>query len=209
MQARYYDPAIGRFLSIDPVEFSASRPDMFNRYAYAANDPVNMIDPDGRQGVADAVQRARDRAMLTDGLNGNGLPSNGPVDPVDGPIDLVTDMVGTVADFAQNYNNMLEANTIGADGYFHCRANCEGAARGPIGELVATALSTTREAFDQATGDPASASTADQAANRQGRSAPTEPGFAGCEAACSDRRPPALDSKYGHPPPPPNEDGIR
>jgi RHS repeat-associated protein len=47
-QARYYDPALGRFLSIDPVEFSASRPDMFNRYAYAANDPVNIVDPDGR-----------------------------------------------------------------------------------------------------------------------------------------------------------------
>ena len=48
MQARYYDPIIGRFLSIDPVGFSPARPDMFNRYAYAANDPVNMFDPDGR-----------------------------------------------------------------------------------------------------------------------------------------------------------------
>lgn len=49
MQARYYDPVIGRFLSIDPVGFSPGRPDMFNRYAYAANDPVNMWDPDGRK----------------------------------------------------------------------------------------------------------------------------------------------------------------
>ena len=47
MQARYYDPVIGRFLSIDPVNFSPGRPDMFNRYAYVANDPVNMVDPDG------------------------------------------------------------------------------------------------------------------------------------------------------------------
>ncbi len=48
MQARYYDPVIGRFLAIDPVGFSPERPDMFNRYAYAANDPVNLLDPDGR-----------------------------------------------------------------------------------------------------------------------------------------------------------------
>ena len=47
MQARYYDPVIGRFLSIDPVNFSPGRPDMFNRYAYVANDPLNMVDPDG------------------------------------------------------------------------------------------------------------------------------------------------------------------
>ncbi len=53
MQARYYDPVLTRFLSPDPVEFSPARPDMFGRYAYAANDPVNMIDPDGR--IARAV----------------------------------------------------------------------------------------------------------------------------------------------------------
>ncbi|HRK67137.1 MAG TPA: RHS repeat-associated core domain-containing protein, partial [Hyphomonas sp.] len=52
MQARYYDPVIGRFLSIDPVGFSPARPDMFNRYAYAGNDPVNMIDPDGAEHCA-------------------------------------------------------------------------------------------------------------------------------------------------------------
>ena len=57
MQARYYDPVIGRFLSIDPVTFmSTGDPRYFNRYAYAANDPVNMIDPDGQAfGVASKV----------------------------------------------------------------------------------------------------------------------------------------------------------
>lgn len=38
---------MGRFLSTDPVGFSPARPDMVNRYAYAANDPVNNIDPTG------------------------------------------------------------------------------------------------------------------------------------------------------------------
>jgi hypothetical protein len=49
MQARFYEPTSGRFLSIDPVGFSPARPDMFNRYTYAANDPVNMWDPDGEK----------------------------------------------------------------------------------------------------------------------------------------------------------------
>ena len=51
MQARYYDPNAGRFLSIDPVTFLQSgNPANFNRYSYAFNDPVNIIDPDGRYG---------------------------------------------------------------------------------------------------------------------------------------------------------------
>jgi len=50
MQARYYDPAIGRFLSIDPVGFSAGRPFMFGRYTYVGNDPVNGTDPTGMAG---------------------------------------------------------------------------------------------------------------------------------------------------------------
>ena len=49
MQARYYDPTIGRFLSVDPVDFigSGGNPGYFNRYAYSGNDPINNIDPDG------------------------------------------------------------------------------------------------------------------------------------------------------------------
>lgn len=49
MQARYYDPNIGRFLSVDPVGFmDTGLPSYFNRYSYTANDPINKIDPDGR-----------------------------------------------------------------------------------------------------------------------------------------------------------------
>jgi RHS repeat-associated protein len=46
-QARYMDPVIGRFLSGDPVGFSADAPQMFNRYSYTFNDPVNAFDPTG------------------------------------------------------------------------------------------------------------------------------------------------------------------
>lgn len=47
-KARYYDPALGRFLSIDPVGFQASNPQSFNRYAYVNNNPTTYVDPDGR-----------------------------------------------------------------------------------------------------------------------------------------------------------------
>lgn len=47
MQQRYYDPVIGRFYSNDPVGFGADNPMMFNRYAYANNNPYKYVDPDG------------------------------------------------------------------------------------------------------------------------------------------------------------------
>ncbi|MGH8051121.1 MAG: RHS repeat-associated core domain-containing protein [Arenimonas sp.] len=48
---RYYDPVIGRFLSVDPVETDPNSGDSFNRYAYANNNPYLFVDPDGRDGA--------------------------------------------------------------------------------------------------------------------------------------------------------------
>ena len=48
MQQRYYDPTIGRFLSVDPVTAIDGGPDHFNRYDYAYNNPYKFTDPDGR-----------------------------------------------------------------------------------------------------------------------------------------------------------------
>jgi len=49
MQARYYDPLTGRFLSVDPVTSTAGNTFNFNRYGYANNNPVINMDPDGRE----------------------------------------------------------------------------------------------------------------------------------------------------------------
>jgi RHS repeat-associated protein len=48
MQQRYYDGAVGRFVSVDPVSAYAKPIDNFNRYFYAAGNPYRFRDPDGR-----------------------------------------------------------------------------------------------------------------------------------------------------------------
>jgi RHS repeat-associated protein len=49
MQARYYDPEVGRFLSVDPVTaYDTSDWRYLNRYAYAFNNPYRFSDPNGQ-----------------------------------------------------------------------------------------------------------------------------------------------------------------
>src|SRR5690554_996943 len=48
MQQRYYDPAVGRFLSVDPVTAYEKPMTNFNPYVYALNNPYKFVDPDGR-----------------------------------------------------------------------------------------------------------------------------------------------------------------
>jgi RHS repeat-associated protein len=47
MQARYYDPVVGRFLTVDPVSFRPGDTFGFNRFAYAENNPIDNTDPTG------------------------------------------------------------------------------------------------------------------------------------------------------------------
>ncbi|HXQ68699.1 MAG TPA: RHS repeat-associated core domain-containing protein, partial [Alphaproteobacteria bacterium] len=48
-QYRAYNPAIGRWLSRDPVGEGSDPAD--NLYAYVGNDPLNAVDPDGLFGI--------------------------------------------------------------------------------------------------------------------------------------------------------------
>jgi len=55
MQQRYYDPGVGRFLSVDPVTAYEKPMTSFNRYAYARNNPYRFTDPDGRDSVDEMI----------------------------------------------------------------------------------------------------------------------------------------------------------
>jgi RHS repeat-associated protein len=48
-RAREYDPATGRFLQNDPIEFGSGE---LNHYTYAANSPHNLLDPSGLSTMA-------------------------------------------------------------------------------------------------------------------------------------------------------------
>ncbi len=99
MQARYQDPLIGRFLSIDPVTFlDTGNPAMFNRYAYCYSDPVNCTDPDGEFGVIgfaigaaiggglEAFSQIREHGKIVDaGALGKEALVNGALGAVGGP----------------------------------------------------------------------------------------------------------------------------
>ncbi|MEE4265201.1 MAG: RHS repeat-associated core domain-containing protein [Desulfobacteraceae bacterium] len=47
-EARYYDPVVGRFISVDPMRGNPSSPVSLNRYVYGLNNPLRYMDPDGR-----------------------------------------------------------------------------------------------------------------------------------------------------------------
>jgi RHS repeat-associated protein len=45
--ARFYDPALGRFVSADTIVPEPANPQSLNRYSYVLNSPLNYRDPSG------------------------------------------------------------------------------------------------------------------------------------------------------------------
>jgi RHS repeat-associated protein len=55
--ARYYDPALARFIQPDTIVPNPIDPQSLNRYSYVRNNPVNRIDPTGHD---DCEQQSED-----------------------------------------------------------------------------------------------------------------------------------------------------
>jgi RHS repeat-associated protein len=71
LRARYYNPALGRFMSRDPSGGRLSSPVSLHRYLYANADPVNGIDPTGaetlaEETVAQSINNTVDAAELAE-----------------------------------------------------------------------------------------------------------------------------------------------
>ena len=56
--SRAYDPAIGRFVSPDPIVPAPGNPQALNRYSYVYNNPLKYVDPSGHDPLGEDWQRA-------------------------------------------------------------------------------------------------------------------------------------------------------
>lgn len=205
-RARYYDPQSGRFIAEDPLLFI----DGLNINAYVGNNPLNAVDPfgtmssnsggganggnacfasDGKSTSFNLVDP--DFVPISDYLVMQSSQSSSDVDSEGGTL------AGTLSDFIKNYNEMRDANTIGADKYFHCKANCESAQRGSSGKRYAEKISDFREWVDQnIKGDSSFSSQEDQKANTYGRQQGSNNPNSECRALCSKFRPKGLEEKF-------------
>ncbi len=69
-RARWMDPRVGRFASVDPFEGSILSPVSLHRYLYASNDPVDNIDPTGEESLVSvsAANYTMGQMLLMTGL---------------------------------------------------------------------------------------------------------------------------------------------
>ncbi len=165
MQQRYYDPIVGRFLSVDPIVTDANTGKGFGLYTYVDNNPYAKIDPDGREpaecseacvrmrGTSDAralgtsttgASRSVFRAAASEG---RALAADFPSFPDTAKLFLPALMLpsmaweGTMGTF-DSLANVLEGHASKGDGFVLAMAflpAAKGAAETVrVGELIAT-----------------------------------------------------------------------
>ncbi len=112
MQARYYDPVVGRFYGSDPESFN--NPHNFNKYLYANGNPYNYVDPDGRNAIKKFIkQTIKHRGNVfeaavdvADTAYTIVAPSSTPLDRVVAAIEMVSPV--TVSD-VKDAKNLITA----------------------------------------------------------------------------------------------------
>ena len=88
-KARFYSPALGRFLQTDPIGFA----DDTNLYAYVGNNPINLTDPTGLAaydgGFGGTYQQPATVVNSASGLGSGGPSGNYASNLIAGPLDAV------------------------------------------------------------------------------------------------------------------------
>jgi RHS repeat-associated protein len=136
MRARYYNPHLGRFLTVDPVGGKVGSSQSWNRYSYVLNNPVRHTDPTGMitdvpntmtgetfggkplmVGDATPEQRALSHAILTPLIALPFVPLASPSMLTGGGIGLVTSLVnalGSDAPIDKKVDAVLVGTGLGA-----------------------------------------------------------------------------------------------
>ena len=103
-------------------------------------------------------------------------------------------------DFWKNYKDMREADFIGADKYFHCKANYEASQRSWVAAKIISdekeTLWSPKEVIENGLRAAIKDSAEDQEANRDGRTAARSGRYISARDACEIYRPEGLDEKY-------------
>ena len=110
LHARYYDPNLGRFLTPDTWDPILAGVD-FNRYAYAANDPVNQSDANGHSYGSEKVGEKPDNinGAKDSCEKGNSCNSYNVHHDKNGNVDDIIDQNGS---HKQNFENYLKSEKV-------------------------------------------------------------------------------------------------
>jgi RHS repeat-associated protein len=156
-RARYYGPATGRFLSEDPIRFSAGA----NFYAYVSNSPVQLYDPTGTEGSPSPND-------LTEGWND--YRNVGNVFDLIEADQFAKEALTDAAEWARQHN--LPGGSLhngSADAFRHCFWSCTMARY--LGEDVAETIANEHEKSGNRNGQPIGEEQMDRANNLVGRTA--------------------------------------
>ena len=113
MHARYFSSNLGRFLSVDPVGGEVGSSQSWNRYSYALNNPLVLVDPTGMKEERKFWRRVWDR--IVSGLapkapvseeereaRVNALLEGAGIDPEEGLNSIGTGAAENIADGARD-----------------------------------------------------------------------------------------------------------
>jgi len=126
MQARYYDPVIGRFYSNDPIGYTAKNPVMsFNRYMYVNNNPYKYTDPDGKLlnfaigALIGGIAEVASQAIAGKGFNGNKIAASMVLGGVTSGLSIVASAGKALSVGSKVFNGSLSATGAAGESMIH------------------------------------------------------------------------------------------